>query len=256
MSLPLALLLSSALAGLALWRRALTPAGTLLAWAMCLAICRIGGLPAFLILAVTFLATVAADRLAGKRADPSGLRRKSGRRDAVRVLCNVGVGTVMILLYGVTGAPRLILAYAAVMAESLSDSLASKLGPLGKGKTVDICSFHEVGVGLSGGVSGAGSAAAALGAILIGVLCLLFPGADEKVALLVAAIGFLGCLFDSVLGSRIQVKYRCPVCGALTERDRHCDVPGKVERGWRWVNNDTVNLLSNLFVAVLAILAF
>ncbi len=239
MSLPLALLLSSALAGLALWRRALTPAGTLLAWAMCLAICRIGGLPAFLILAVTFLATVAADRLAGKRADPSGLRRKSGRRDAVRVLCNVGVGAVMILLYGVTGAPRLILAYAAVMAESLSDSLASKLGPLGKGKTVDICSFHEVGVGLSGGV-----------------LCLLFPGADEKVALLVAAIGFLGCLFDSVLGSRIQVKYRCPVCGALTERDRHCDVPGKVERGWRWVNNDTVNLLSNLFVAVLAILAF
>lgn len=260
MSLPLALLLSSALAGLALWKRALTPAGTLLAWAMCLAICRIGGLPAFLILAVTFLATVAADRLAGKRADPSGLRRKSGKRDAVRVLCNVGIGTAMILLYGITGkpgpSPSFLLAYAAVMAESLSDSLASKLGPLGKGKTVDICSFREVGVGLSGGVSGAGSAAAALGAILIGVLCLLFPGADEKVALLVAAIGFLGCLFDSVLGSRIQVKYRCPVCGALTERDRHCDVPGKVERGWRWVNNDTVNLLSNLFVAVLAILVF
>ena len=70
MSLPLALLLSTALAGLALWKKALTPAGTLLAWAMCRAICRIGGLPAFLILAVTFLATVAADRLAGKRADP------------------------------------------------------------------------------------------------------------------------------------------------------------------------------------------
>lgn len=260
MSLPLALLLSSALAGLALWKRALTPAGTLLAWAMCLAICRIGGLPTFLILALTFLATVAADRLAGKRADPRGLRRKSGRRDAVRVLCNVGVGTAMILLYGITGksgpSPRFLLAYAAVMAESLSDSLASKLGPLGKGKTVDICTFREVGVGLSGGVSGAGSAAAALGASLIGVLCLLFPGADGKTALLVTALGFLGCLFDSVLGSLIQVKYCCPACGALTERDRHCGVPGRVERGWRRVNNDTVNLLSNLFAAAVAILAF
>ena len=256
MSLPLALLLSSALAGLALWKKALTLWGTVLAWGMCLVICLFGGLPAFLILAVTFLATVAANKLAGKRADPSGLRRKSGKRDALRVLCNVGVGTVMILLYGVTGAPRLILAYAAVMAESLSDSLASKLGPMGKGKTVDICTFHEVGVGLSGGVSGAGSAAAALGAALIGALCLLLPGADGKAALLVTVLGFLGSLFDSVLGSRIQVKYRCPVCGALTERDRHCGVPGRVERGWRWVNNDTVNLLSNLFAAVLAILVF
>ncbi len=256
MSLPLALLLSSALAGLALWKRALTPVGTLLAWAMCLAICRIGALPAFFILAVTFLATVAADCLAGKRADPSGLRRKSGRRDAVRVLCNVGVGTAMILLFGITAEPRFLLAYAAVMAESLSDSLASKLGPLGKGKTVDICSFREVGVGLSGGISGAGSAAAALGVALIGALCLLFPGADGKTALLVTLLGFLGCLFDSVLGSLIQVKYRCPACGALTERESHCGVPGKVERGWRRVNNDTVNLLSNLFAAALAILFF
>ena len=77
-----------------------------------------------------------------------------------------------------------------------------------------------------------------------------------KAALFVAALGLLGCLFDSVLGSLIQVKYRCPVCGALTERESHCGIPGKVERGWRWVNNDTVNLLSNLFVAVLAILVF
>lgn len=91
---------------------------------------------------------------------------------------------------------------------------------------------------------------------MIGAICLLFPGADGKTVLLVAALGSLGCLFDSVLGSRIQVKYRCPVCGALTERDRHCGVPGRVERGWHRVNNDTVNLLSNLFAAVLAILVF
>ena len=260
MSLPFALLLSSALAGLALWKKALTLWGTVLAWGMCLVICFFGGLPSFLILAVTFLVTVAADKLAGKRADPSGLRRKSGKRDAVRVLCNVGVGTAMILLYGILGKSghpsRFLMAFSAVMAESLSDSLASKLGPLGKGKTVDICTFREVGVGLSSGVSGAGSAAAAFGAALIGALCLLLPGADGKAALLVAAIGFLGCLFDSVLGSLIQVKYRCPVCGALTERDRHCGVPGRVERGWRRVNNDTVNMLSNLFAAVLAILVF
>lgn len=261
MSLPLALLLSSALAGLAIWRKALTAAGTVLAWGMCLAICFFGGLPAFLILAVTFLGTVAADKLAGKRADPSVLRRKSGRRDAVRVLCNVGVGTAMILLYGLSvlrGNPikSFLLAYAAVMAESLSDSLASKIGPLSHGKTIDICTFRQTPVGLSGGVSGAGSAAAALGAVLIGMLCLLFPDADGKKALLISSIGFTGCIFDSVLGSLIQVKYLCPVCGALTERDRHCSVLGNLESGWRCVSNDTVNMLSNLFSALFAIAVF
>lgn len=254
MNLSLALAVSSALAGLALWKKALTLWDTILAWGMSLAICVLGGIPAFLILAVTFLLTVAADKIAGRQADPKGLRRKSGRRDAVRVVCNVGVGSAMILLYGILGETRFLFAYAAVMAESLSDSLASKLGPLGKRKTVDICTFRETDVGLSGGVSFAGSAAAALGAILIGALCLLFPVSDGKTAFLVAAIGFAGCLFDSVLGSLAQVKYRCPVCGVLSERERHCGIPGEIVRGLRPINNDAVNLLSNLFSGGMAIL--
>ena len=261
MSLPASLLLSSALAGLSLWKRALTSAGTLLAWGMALAVCALGGLPAFLILAATFLGTVAADRLAGKRADPHRLRRKSGRRDVMRVLCNVGVGTAMILLSGLAGRPgppqsRFLLAYAAVMAESLSDSLASKLGPLGKGPTVDLLSFRPVDVGLSGGVSAAGCAAAALGALLIGGTTLLFPETGFKEALLVALTGFLGCLFDSVLGSALQVKYRCPVCGKISERECHCNTPGAVVKGFQPVSNDAVNLLSNGFTALLAVLIF
>lgn len=254
MNLLFALCLSSALAGIALWKKALTPTGTALAWALCMGICCFGGFPAFLILAATFLCTVAADKLAGKRADPHGLRQKSGRRDAVRVLCNVGVGSAMMILYGISGKINFLLAYAAVMAESLSDSLASKLGPLGKGRTVDICTFREIGVGLSGGVSRAGSAAALAGAVLIGALCLLFDGADVKQALLVAAAGFLGCLFDSVLGSAFQVKYRCPACGAVTERDCHCGVKTIPCHGLKPINNDVVNLLSNGFSALLALL--
>ena len=52
--------------------------------ALCLLITFAGGWTAFFVLAATFLLTVAADKLAGSRADPHGLRRKSGRRDAVR----------------------------------------------------------------------------------------------------------------------------------------------------------------------------
>ena len=250
----MAIALSSALAGIAIWKKALTPLGIVLAWLMCLAICVIGGIPAFLILAATFLLTVSADKFAGQRADPHGLRRKSGRRDAVRVLCNVGVGTAMIRVYGLTHKTCFLYAYAAVMAESLSDSLASKLGPLTQGKTVDICTFRETSVGLSGGVSTAGSIAAIFGAVLIGALSLLFPDVDVKAAFLITVIGYAGCVFDSVIGSVAQVKYRCPVCGRVVERDSHCGAPTAPYKGLRPINNDAVNLLSNLFSAILAIL--
>ena len=256
MNLTSAVLLSTALAGLALWKKALTYCGTFLAWAMATVICIFGGIPAFLILALTFFGTVVADKAAGKRADPHGLRRKSGRRDAVRVLCNVGIGTGMILLYTLTGTRGFLLAYAAVMAESLADSLASKLGPLGKGPTVDLCGFHQVDVGLSGGVSLAGTAASAFGASLIAVPAGLFPGTGAKKAALVAVIGFAGCLFDSLLGSRAQVKYKCSACGCVTEREQHCGASCSVYRGFRRINNDLVNFLSNCFAAAIAMIIF
>ena len=254
MNVWLAIGLSTALAGFALWKHALTMAGTTLAWAFCVTICCFGGAPAFLILAVAFLCTVAADKFAGKRADPLDVRRKTGKRDAARVFCNVGIAAAMILIFGLTCKAKFLLVYAAVMAESLSDSLASKLGPLGKGRTVDIYTLRETSVGLSGGVSRAGSAAALAGAGLIGALCLLFDDAGAKQSLLVAAAGFLGCLLDSVLGSLAQVKYRCPVCGMVTEREQHCGINTVRYRGCASINNDIINLLSNCFSSLLAVL--
>ncbi len=249
--LPAALLLSSALAGLAVWKRALTAGGTALAWLLSVLICAFGGLPAFLILAATFLCTVGAGRLAGERADPRGVRRKSGRRDAVRVFCNVGVGTAALLLAGPLGETGARCIYAAVLAESLADSLASKLGPLSTGRTVDICTLRPIEKGLSGGVSLWGTAASLLGAALVGLLSLLF-GWSLRLAVLIALLGFMGALLDSVYGSLLQVKYRCPVCGAVMERERCCGVPAERVKGLRRVNNDGVNFLSNLTVFALA----
>ena len=54
-------------------------------------------------------------------------------------------------------------------------------------------------------------------------------------------------MFDSVLGSLVQVKYRCAVCGMVTERETHCGEKTLCVRGARWVSNDAVNLMSNAF---------
>lgn len=251
-----AVLLSTALAGLAGYKKALTKGGILTAWILCIIISFFGGLPAFAILAVTFILVVAADKLVGKRADPNGIRRKSGARDAYRVLCNIALPSIAIMVYGITGKDSFLFAYAAVMAESLSDSLASKLGPMTNGKTIDICTFRKITPGLSGGISRAGSVAAFTGALVIGEMSLAFGFWASEYALLVALLGFSGCLFDSLLGSVAQVKYVCPVCGMVTERDSHCGKKTSICKGLKPINNDMVNLSSNAFVFVVSLLVF
>ena len=252
MNLIHALLISTLLALFALWRRALTPIGSLLAWALCLLIAFAGGWTAFGVLAATFLMTVAADKIAGSRADPHGLRRKTGRRDAVRVLCNVGVGALAMALYLVSYQSVFAVAFAGVMAESLADSLASKLGPLSKRQPRDLCTGKPVPTGLSGGVTLLGTLAEALGAAVIAVIW----GVGTKspsAALIVFTAGFLGAMVDSVLGSRLQAKFRCPVCEMLTERETHCGEAGELVSGFRHVTNDAVNLLSNVSALTLVL---
>ena len=247
-----ALLLSTGLAALALWRGALTQDGTALAWLLCLAVTALGGGTAIAVLAVTLLATAAADRFAGERTDPTGVRRKSGSRDAARVACNVGVASGSMALFGLTGNAAFLCGFGGAMAESLADSLASKLGPLSKRPPRDICTGLPVPPGLSGGVSPLGTYAELIGAAIVAAVCAV---GWHNTALLpaVLASGFLGAVFDSVLGSRAQVKYRCAVCGNATERKTHCAAATIRVSGRTWVTNDAVNLMSNLFAAMLAV---
>lgn len=249
----LALALAAALAGFAAWKRALTPGGLALAGALALCIGFCGGVSAFAVLAATFFCTVAAGKLSGAVGAEIGLRlhEKAGARDAVQIVCNVLVGALSLALAALTGLEVFVWCYGGAMASSLADSMASELGVLSRTPPRDILTRRRVTPGLSGGVTALGLGASALGAAIIGGLY----GAlrvSLPLALTCTAAGFLAALADSILGSCVQVKYRCPVCGALTEKPVHCGEPGKPERGARWMTNDAVNFLGNLAGAALA----
>lgn len=253
MSLVAALCCSTSLAAVALWKKALTISGTMLAWLCCLIITVGGGLTGFAILLMTFAGTVAADKLAGKRADPLGVRRKSGSRGADRIFCNVGVGTIAMLLYLTTSQKLFLPVFAAVMAESLADSLASKLGPLSKKDPVDIITREKISTGLSGGVTTLGTLSEAAGALLIASLYGAGTG-DLRGSLIVFFAGFTGAMFDSVLGSRVQLKYCCTVCGTVTEREDHCGEKTEKISGWKYMSNDMVNFSSNMYSLIISLL--
>ena len=250
----LSILLSSALAGLALWKKALTTGGLILAWVLAVIITCCGGFSAFIVLAAVFVFTIAAGKISGKVREivERELHAKTGKRDAVQILCNVFVGALCLLLNALTRRDVFLWAYGGAMAASLADSMASELGVLSKHSPRDILTLRPVQKGLSGGVTLTGLAASLLGAVVIGGLCLLLRGAVPAILPDVAAAGFFAAVCDSILGSALQVKYRCPVCGALTEKKKHCDAPGSPERGLPRITNDTVNFINNVLGALAA----
>ena len=238
---------------LALWKKALTRGGLLLAWLLAVIIGLCGGMGAFAVLAATFLCTIIAGKLSGKTgaAVARMLHAKTGRRDAQQIVCNVLTGTLMLLLLLLTQRRVFLWAYGGAMAASLSDSMASELGVLSRKQPRDICTLHPVEKGLSGGVTAAGLGASLLGGAVIGGICaLVWDGG--AMFLCITAAGFLAAVCDSVLGSRFQAKYRCTRCGALTEKPLHCDTPATLARGWSCVTNDTVNLINNILGALIA----
>ena len=255
----LSLLAATALAGLAAWRRALTPGGLALAWALAVVIGYCGGLTGFLALAITFIFTIAAGKISGAKRErvEKDLHAKTGARDATQIFCNVFVGALMLVCFKLTGFRGFLWAYGGAMAASLADSMASELGVLSKRPPRDILTRQPVQPGMSGGVTRFGFAMSALGAALVAACfaaCTRAASGSFFPAFLdVTAAGFFAALCDSALGSGVQVKFRCPVCGKLTEKPKHCGVAGTPERGVRFMTNDAVNFCNNLLGALAAL---
>ena len=251
-----ALISATVLAAIAAWRKALTKGGLLLAWALAVVIAFCGGWAGFLALAATFAFTIAAGKLSGKKREQAerALHAKTGARDAVQIFCNVFVGTLSLLIWRLTAYRGFLWAYGGAMAASLADSMASELGVLSRRVPRDILTWKPVQAGLSGGVTALGFGMSALGAALI-ALCYSLPADGPGFAcfLDVTAAGFFAAVCDSALGSGLQVKYRCGVCGALTEKPVHCGAAGTAEAGVRWMTNDTVNFINNLLGALAAL---
>ena len=252
----ISLLAAAALAGLAAWRRALTRGGLLLAAALAVVIGICGGVSGFLALAATFLFTVAAGKISGAKREraEADLHAKTGARDAAQVFCNVFTGALALLLFRLTDYRGFLWAYGGAMAASLADSMASELGVLSRRAPRDILTLKPVQAGISGGVTALGFGMSLLGAALLALtLALPKDGPGFGSFLDVTAAGFFAAVCDSALGSGVQVKYRCAVCGKLTEKPRHCGAPGTAERGVRWMTNDAVNLCNNLLGALAAL---
>ena len=187
-----------------------------------------------------------------KCADKSG---QSERRGFVQVFSNGGVAAVFSVAFLLSRNEAFVVGFCASLAEALADTASSGVGAFSK-KNYDIFRFKKCNVGESGGMSVVGTFAGFCGASVISLLCYALDLIGWKEVLIVASVGFVGCVFDSFLGSVFQVKFKCSVCGKTVERRTHCGVPALYLRGVKFVGNSFVNLSSTVFSGVLGLVLF
>ncbi len=221
------------------YTKKVTIPGTLLAWLFGIIIYTWGGHLAFIALATVFILTLLSDKL--KKT------KKDGTRNIRQMISNVLTATLCIVLHYITNNNVFYVMYYCVIGSSLADTLASSIGTLSRKKPVNIFTMKKIETGESGGVSLLGLFASLCGGMIVGVIY-LESDADFSNFLLITLMSLSGSVFDSILGTIVEAKYQCVVCKKQIEEKKHCNKKSKLVKGFPLVDNNMVNLLSNIFV--------
>lgn len=173
----------------------------------------------FLLFALLGLGSAATRfRFAEKQAAKVS-ERGGGRRSTRNVLAN-GLAPALIAVaapwIGRTWSPDVAaVAYVSAIAVAAADTFASEFGSLAK-HVVLITTFRRVPAGVDGGVSLPGTLAALAGGTILALLGALFLGWNPLLVdgtrmsvswwtiAVPAAMGFVGCQVDSVLGATLE----------------------------------------------------
>ena len=158
---------------------------------------------------------------------------RGGRRSPANVWGSAAVGAVLALLIGSGLGPKplLLVGFSASFAAKLADTFGSEIGKHYGRTTVLITTLRRVPPGTEGAVSLEGTLASAIGSLVMTAVVVamqLVPAGP--VAWLVAAVGLLATLLESLLGALLQE--RTP-----------------------WLTNELVNAIQTAVAAVLAMAA-
>jgi uncharacterized protein (TIGR00297 family) len=201
---------------------------------------------------------------------------KGGRRDLGQALANGGAGALIALTYLVFPEPVLWAAYVGAIATVNADTWATEIGVLSRRPPRLVTTWKVVAPGTSGGISPLGTLATLAGALSIGLAATAYVAIDGLLGgrasvwlgsdgvlggalLLPSAVlgGLVGSLCDSLLGATVQAIYISAARQKETEKRVDPDgTPNRHVRGWRWLGNDGVNLISSLAGALVGILVW
>jgi uncharacterized protein (TIGR00297 family) len=197
---------------------------------------------------------------------------KTSQRNALQVIANsLGLfifAFVQIIFEGFIGPLNFsfLLAGTIFIASASADTWSTEIGTLNKQDPRYILNLKKkIPKGTSGGVSLSGTVGGLAGAIVISIVLIISLAISNPVissstlifiAIFVTILGFLGQIFDSLLGALLQNKYFCPKCHILVEEPNHfiCNTENlKKVKKFTFLDNNTVNLTTNLTMSLIGL---
>jgi uncharacterized protein (TIGR00297 family) len=189
------------------------------------------GLSGLLPLLAVLVLTLVATRWRSERKRNLGVAERGGGRNASQVVANLGAAALcaaaVIIFprhYGI-----LMVGAMAALAEAAADTVSSEAGQAAASQARMILNFQPAPIGTNGAVSLEGTLAGCMAAFVVAWVGAFFGVVAGRWVPVIAVAGIAGMLFDSVLGATLENR--------------------------RKMGNDSVNFVSTVFAADLAIIA-
>jgi uncharacterized protein (TIGR00297 family) len=247
-SLLLDVALAAAVAAAGWQSRALTGAGAVAATLVGAAILVAAGWAGGAALAAFFVSSSVVSRLEPEDPFPTS-DPKGNCRDHWQVLANGGPAALGALLAREEPALAIWIATSS-LAAAAADTWATAIGAWSRTPPRHLLTWRSVPPGTNGGITLLGCLAALVGASLVAASG-AWVGREPALFGAGAALGFGGMLLDSALGGSMQGRFRCPICGQLSEWQVHrCGTPTVPTGGFVWLDNDGVNGLATAAAAL------
>jgi uncharacterized protein (TIGR00297 family) len=216
--------------GLVAWgMRGVTARGALVGALITFVITVAAGLAGFVTVLVVFLLTLFATRFGLHRKLAAGIAERREGRHGSQVLANLGVAgiTAVPAVFYPRSTPLLLAAMTAALCEAAADTVSSEIGQVAGRRAYLITSLESVAAGTDGGITAPGTFAGGIAALIVGSVAAGFSIVPSGWLVPVVLCGFVGMLFDSLLGATLQR-------------------PGRL-------GNDAVNFLSTTFAAAVTL---
>lgn len=209
------------------WLRGVSLLGAVTGAGVCFVIYTTAGPGAVGALAIVFALTWASTHFGYPRKKRLGTAERRQGRSASQVLANLSVAAGCCVLSAISGRGSFLLGAVAALSEAAADTVSSEIGQAQSEAALLITTWQAVPAGTSGAVTGIGTAAGIVAAVLV---CFFsrwvgfLPGKWLATTILAAVLGMIS---DSLLGATLEKK-------AI-------------------LNNNWVNFLSTLLAAAIAI---
>lgn len=248
-TLLLSLVIGAFMFGFAMKLRLLSISASYMLFFLIFVLSYFGGIKSFIALMLVFCVIIVVEKLLHKKTDSifKSMNKEYGTRNERQLMANCLFAVIAVVVYGATKNEIFIVVFLAAIAETVGDSVASDIGVLSKREPIDICTFKKVSKGVSGGISILGSMASLLVCMYAGLIYSCIYKMDWYCFFVISISSLLGIVLDSILGSKIQIQYKCGVCEKITEKECHCKSPTTPVKGYKFFDNTRINLVCNMF---------